>query len=319
VKKAFFQIGEDVNNTIEWDRAVVTSGETDGWEIKRAGDQEVEVKIILFLEHSPSKVKLSPLLSTLLGMHTATRPRVLMSLWQYIKANKLLDVHGKKTILNDQNLKTIFGCETMQFADIPKQLRSHLSPPDPVELSYVIRLSGEPKEHAMTYELNVEVDDPATIQASVVYKKEIAKIEEQIAQVIQQVNERKRKRDFMLQFSNDPVIFLNKTVDTQIRDYKLMHAYKGRDPEEERKTSFFYQPYVEDAVQLHISKHNAMHQPQVRVNFNLPTNMQTTITTPPSALPQPIFPSQTPPQLAQNAPQTHNFSQNPQHYPQTPQ
>lgn len=68
----------------QWDRATAT-GETDGWEVKRAGDQEIEVKIILFLEHSPSKVKLSPMLSTLLGMHTETRPRILMALWQYIK------------------------------------------------------------------------------------------------------------------------------------------------------------------------------------------------------------------------------------------
>ncbi len=46
----------------------MASGETDGWEIKRVGDQEVEVKIVIFLEHSPSKVKLSHTLFTLLGI-----------------------------------------------------------------------------------------------------------------------------------------------------------------------------------------------------------------------------------------------------------
>lgn len=68
----------------------------------------------------------------------------------------------------------------MQFADIPKHLRNHLSPPDPVELSHVIRLSGDPMDNSASYEISVEVDETVAIQPSAVYKKEISTIEEQV-------------------------------------------------------------------------------------------------------------------------------------------
>jgi len=75
----------------------------------------------LFLEQSPSKVKLSPDLAVLLNLHTETRPRIIMSLWQYIKvplvvisvfltymqANRLLDANDRKTITNDASLKKV--------------------------------------------------------------------------------------------------------------------------------------------------------------------------------------------------------------------
>jgi len=284
IKRAFIQLGSDPNNTIEWERSQVTGGDTDGWEIKRTGFEEIDVKIILILEQSPSKVKLSPDLSALLGgLHTETRPRIIMSLWQYVKANKLLDPNDRKTIINDAQLKRIFGCDSMQFSNLPQLLREHLGPPDPIEISYTIRLSGDTMQYNQYYDLQVDVDDTIAIQPSPAYKKEISNIEEQILSTVSQIHEHKRKREFMVNFHTDPINFMHKLIDNQIRDHKLVRSMPGRDPEEERQTPFYCQPYIEDSVHSYLTNHSTPQQPQTTVHIPnytpAPTPIQTITTT----------------------------------------
>ena len=57
--------------TVQWDKAQ-SHGDTDGFEIKRAGDAETTAKIILHLDYAPNRFKLSPALGGALGMHTDT-------------------------------------------------------------------------------------------------------------------------------------------------------------------------------------------------------------------------------------------------------
>jgi len=231
-----------------------------------------------------------------------------MSLWQYIKANRLLDATDRKTINNDANLKKIFGCDTMQFSSIPQLLREHLGPPDPVEIVHTIRLTGDPAEHSASYELQVEVDDTFAAQPPAHHKREIANCDEQILQLITQVNEHKRKRDFMLEFSKDPVRFMNKLIDQQIRDYKLMNSEPGRDTEEERHSQFYYQPYIEEAVQAYLNKYNNITSQQTNIEVHLPQPPAT----PTQSTQATLAAIQTQPPLAQ---QLTPFQQTPQTQP----
>lgn len=59
--------------------------DTDGFEIKRSGDQNVNCQIILHLDYSPEKYKLAPELSKLLNVHTESKAAIIMAVWQYIK------------------------------------------------------------------------------------------------------------------------------------------------------------------------------------------------------------------------------------------
>ena len=63
--------------------------ESDGFEIKRRGDTDVPVKILLYLDRHPEKFKLSPSLGHLLDIHTDTMPNVLVAIWQYVKVSFL--------------------------------------------------------------------------------------------------------------------------------------------------------------------------------------------------------------------------------------
>jgi len=77
---------------------------------------------------------------------------------------------------------------------------------------------------------------------------EIDTIESQIIDLVEKVNQHKRKRDFMLNFSRSPVEFIDFLISSQLRDVQLMHT-EGPTEEEIRHSSYYYQPFVEEAVQ----------------------------------------------------------------------
>ena len=54
--------------------------ETDGIEIKRTGNNDSELKIVLHLDHKPLKYKLSPELSAFIGASEETKENILHAL-----------------------------------------------------------------------------------------------------------------------------------------------------------------------------------------------------------------------------------------------
>ena len=93
-------------NLIEW-RRPVDFADTDGFEVKRAGDAEVKCRIHLFLDHRPVKYALQGGLAELLGMQIESRPTILMALWQYIKTNRLQSAEDRMVIKLDAPLQKV--------------------------------------------------------------------------------------------------------------------------------------------------------------------------------------------------------------------
>jgi SWI/SNF-related matrix-associated actin-dependent regulator of chromatin subfamily D len=92
--------------SFKWHRTPQTA-ETDGFQVKRAGDQNVKCKILMLLDYQPLQFKLDPRLSKFLGLTTATRPAIIQSLWQYIKTHKLQNNQEKEFIDCDHNLQEV--------------------------------------------------------------------------------------------------------------------------------------------------------------------------------------------------------------------
>jgi len=238
------------NHYLEWNSSP-TQNDVDGFEIKRLGNVETSVKVLLWPDHKPSQFKLSPQLSKLLNLHTDTRFRIIMGLWQYIKTNKLQSTEDRKTIINNPPLKEIFGLDKMEFSQIPTLLNTHLGPPDPLEIDFTIKLSGEPQESEHAYDIYIQSEEvsfgpTSTIDAST---KEIDTLDALILKNIDELNQHKRKHDFFMNFSNSPIEFIQNVIASQIRDFKVMKSDSGRDEEEERHSKFYYQPHVQEAVQ----------------------------------------------------------------------
>jgi SWI/SNF-related matrix-associated actin-dependent regulator of chromatin subfamily D len=126
------------NHLVEWHRTAQTA-ETDGFQVKRHGDQTLKCTILMLLDYQPPQFKLDSRLAKLLSIHTATRPVIIQSLWQYIKVHKLQDNQEKEFINLDKYLQQIFECDRIRFSDIPNKLNMHCMPPDPIVINHMIK------------------------------------------------------------------------------------------------------------------------------------------------------------------------------------
>lgn len=134
--------------------------ETDGFEIKRIGQTETNVTIFIQLDHT-DKFQITPALAAALQtpVHLLyTKQMVLKRLWSYIKVNRLFDPSQKSAIRFNERLRSLFNIERAEFHDLPRLLSHHMVPPNIIQISHTIRLSGDPMENEQWFELNVDVD-----------------------------------------------------------------------------------------------------------------------------------------------------------------
>jgi len=239
------------NHLVEWHRTNTTQ-ETDGFQVKRPGDQNVQCTLLLLLDYQPMQFKLDSRLARLLGIHTATRPTIISALWNYIKDHKLQDPHEREFINCDRYLTQIFDCFKMKFADIPQRLHPLLHPPDPIVINHLISVDGPDYRKTACYDIDVEVDDSLKTQMnnfllSTTSQQEISTLDTKIHETVETINQLKSQREFMLEFSKDPQEFLQRWIVSQARDLKSMADVVGN-PEEERRADFFFQDWSQEAV-----------------------------------------------------------------------
>merc|ERR1719509_261648 len=241
------------NHLVEWHRTPTTQ-ETDGFQVKRPGDKNVRCTVLLLLDYQPLQFKLDQRLARLLGVPTQTRPVIISALWQYIKTHKLQDAHEREFVNCDPFLKQIFQTERMKFAEIPQRLNPLLHPPDPIVINHLITVEGQAPEQKKTacYDIDVEVDDTLKVQMnsfllSTNSQMEIQNLDNKIHETVETINTMKTQREFYLSFSKDPQLFINKWLTSQSRDLKMMTDVAGN-PEEERHTDYYYQPWASEAV-----------------------------------------------------------------------
>nr|XP_014346365.1 PREDICTED: SWI/SNF-related matrix-associated actin-dependent regulator of chromatin subfamily D member 2 isoform X1 [Latimeria chalumnae] len=243
------------NHLVEWHR-MPTTQETDGFQVKRPGDVNVKCTLLLMLDHQPPQYKLDPRLARLLGVHTQTRANIMQALWLYIKNNKLQDSHEKEYINCNRYFRQIFNSIRMRFSEIPMKLAGLLQHPDPIIINHIISVDPNDQKKTACYDIDVEVDDPLKGQmsnflASTTNQQEIASLDIKIHETIESINQLKTQRDFMLSFSNNPQDFIHDWIKSQCRDLKIMTDVTGN-PEEERSSEFYDQPWAQEAVGRYI-------------------------------------------------------------------
>ncbi|XP_052812200.1 SWI/SNF-related matrix-associated actin-dependent regulator of chromatin subfamily D member 1-like isoform X2 [Mya arenaria] len=249
------------NHLVEWHRTTNTQ-ETDGFQVKRPGDQNVRCTVLLMLDYQPSQFKLDPRLARLLGVHTQTRPVIINALWQYVKTHKLQDPHEREFINCDRYLEQIFECKRMKFAEIPGKLHTLLMPPDPIVINHVITVEGPDARKTACYDIDVEVDDTLKQQMnsfllSTQSQNEIASLDNKVSchgnrpgkihETVETINQLKTNREFFLSFSKDPQEFINNWLISQTRDLKTMTDVTGN-PEDERHSDYYARPWSQEAV-----------------------------------------------------------------------
>ncbi|KAL1920286.1 uncharacterized protein VTP21DRAFT_1432 [Calcarisporiella thermophila] len=239
-------------NLVEWVKTP-TSQEVDGFEIKRKGDANVKARIMLHLDYSPAKFKLSPELADLLGVRVDTKPQVLLNLWQYVKNNKLQDSQDKRIINNNERLRKIFLMDRMMFSQLPDLINRHLLPPDPIVLDYLIRVDKDYHLSRHACDIEVELDDAlrqkmAAVISTTPSQKEIQTLHDQITRLLHSIAQTKMKRDFLVQFAKQPAEFVRRWCESQSRDLQVILGESQVGLEESRRSEFYRQEWVKEAV-----------------------------------------------------------------------
>ncbi|WOL12833.1 SWI/SNF complex componen [Canna indica] len=240
------------NPTIIWDQAR-SAVLHEGFEVKRKGDKEFTASIRLEMNHTPGKFRLSPPLMEVLGIEVDTRARIIAGIWQYVKAKKLQTPSDPSYFACDPPLRKVFGEDKMKFVMVSQKISQHLSPPQPIHLEHKIRLSGNGAVGNACYDVLVDVPFPlqremSAFLANTEKHKDIEACDEVICASIKKIYEHRRRRAFFLGFSQSPVEFINSLIASQSRDLKLVAGEASRNAEKERRSDFYSQPWVEDAV-----------------------------------------------------------------------
>eukprot|EP00123_Amoebidium_parasiticum_P013927 comp22227_c0_seq1/m.32765 comp22227_c0_seq1/g.32765 ORF comp22227_c0_seq1/g.32765 comp22227_c0_seq1/m.32765 type:complete len:417 (-) comp22227_c0_seq1:713-1963(-) len=240
--------GPGGDQTVEWVKPRgPDGGDVDGFEIKRAGQRPTSARLFLYPESVPPMFKLAPPLARLLGVGTQTKHNVLSSIWGYIKTYQLQDKDDKTLVNCNQQMQEVFGCTHLAFSSLPDRLLPLLSPMDPVEVTYGFGEDGE------CYDMDVDIDDVIgkqqlqTIPFSQQEAKDLADTEAQVLVLVKKIRNHSHRRDFMSQFSDDPIGFIHKWIGSQHRDLQLMQD-GGENLEEQRRAEFYNKAWVEEAT-----------------------------------------------------------------------
>lgn len=126
----------------------------------------------------------------------------------------------------DEKLSQLFDAEQIHFSQLPELINLHLSRPDPIVLEYTIRVDKQFNHSTKAYDMDVELDSVVrqkmmNVVASSQSQKDIMALDDKIVQCVQSINNSKIKRDFLMQFSRNPIEFINKWITSQARDLEV--------------------------------------------------------------------------------------------------
>lgn len=157
------------------------------------------------------------------------------------------------------HFRKYLGKTSSNFLWSHKKISNHLAPPQPIHLEHRIKLSGNSPAGNACYDILVDVPFPIqkelnALLANTEKTKEIEACEEAVCTAIRKIHDHRKRRAFFLGFSQSPVEFVNALVESQSTDLKLVAGEASHSAEKERRSDFYNQPWVEDAVIRYLNR-----------------------------------------------------------------
>jgi SWI/SNF-related matrix-associated actin-dependent regulator of chromatin subfamily D len=278
---------------IEWQKPQVQR-ETDGMEVKRQGNTEVELKVLMYLDYNPPKLKLKPTLAKFVGATEETRENVLAVLWSYIKTHRLIDPEERRYINNDAILQGLFNETRTELATVIEKFKHLTSEPDPIVIHHRLRLSGDWTETEHLHDIAVDVEDPFQFELasflgesqSVIFSHNsftniipalranatmeipqnpinsaVVELDRTIADEIKEVQKHLKRKQLIAEFLDSPTEAVMTLVEEQETHIQTLHAISkyeriNQDYRQDEQTSvFFKQPFVKDVVDRYLETH----------------------------------------------------------------
>ncbi|KAM0697731.1 hypothetical protein Q7P36_002585 [Cladosporium allicinum] len=218
----------------------------DKLEFERKGDENVNITISLFRDTERERYKLSPGLAQILDSEEEDMLGAVQGIWEYARATNLQEDDDKRTIVCDEPLRKLFNQEKLSFPYLPDILQPHLRPLPPVKLNYTIRVDkaylsppadGESRPSTPTiYDIRVPLPNPtayhihkyATSKSHLADLQSIVRTDDDLALLVQKLNQTNAKRKFYENLSKDPASFVKRWVSSQQRDLEVILAEATR-------------------------------------------------------------------------------------------
>lgn len=257
LKSLIIEFGDE---TVEWNKFSTSSPlNTDGFEIKRAvpsslassSNWEIPCNIHLQFDFSPERFRLAPALANLLNLTLATRPAIVVALWQYIKLHKLQESDEKKIINNDSALQELFKVPRMSFSDIPVLIEPYLLPPEPVTITYQIKNRQELNVLEQVFELEVDVDDPKSASRTFLPAnlfRDLSFYEGRLKELIEALHSSKINHKLLKSFAENPIETAQKLLKTCSKDFETLVGDIPVTLDELRSSEFYENDVVVEAV-----------------------------------------------------------------------
>lgn len=242
---------------VEWNKYNEKCLNSDGFEIKRPirneEKEEIPCKIHLQFDFTPEKYRLSPDLSNLLNLKLATRPTIVVALWQYIKLHKLQESDEKKIINNDSALQELFKVNRMSFSDIPVLIEPHLLPPEPVTISYSIKTSKQQELNVLeqVFEVEIELDDPKSAPRTFLPAnlfRDLNFYEGRLKELLESLHSSKINEKLLKSFAENPVKTAQIILKNYSKDYETVVGDLPVTLEEIKSAEFYENEQVTEAV-----------------------------------------------------------------------
>jgi len=256
--------GKSNQEIVEWHETCVPPEQRvgfDGLDVKRSGSSPVKATIYIQLKEYPDKFKLSPELATILGISEESKPGAVVSLWQYIRFHNLQDVDEKRLIRCDDALFNLFKREKIMLPHLVELLGAHLSPREPIKIEYTIDPTQDLDNRDIAFDVPIQVDHPLRTKLLDMLnmwhndQMTLSNYETALLKDIQALNLLEYQREFYEEFAKDPVNFLDKWTDSQMRDLKVIYCDRQFSEEMVRQSSFYSDDLLNANLHLFLDKH----------------------------------------------------------------
>lgn len=249
-------------SVVEWNKLSDPDSEFDGIEIKRKGNKDTPVKILIYLDRKPEAYRLAKPLADLLGIHTDTVSNIVMALWKYIKSRKLQDYEDKKHVDCDEELFKIFNQKRILLSNLPQMIRPYLLPPDPVVIDYVVRTDKEYSYSPTAYDVSIDTINLFAKQKSATLllastsaqHRDLAVLNKKIQKLTSDISNAQLKRDFLKGFVSDPVAFMERWIASQSRDLETILGEPWLDTSEISRSTLFTGENARNAIAHYLSQ-----------------------------------------------------------------
>lgn len=249
---------------IEW-RKETSVALSDGFEIKRLGQEDCEVKVSIWLDTSPKEFKVIKSLQKLLGVDKGTVNEVVKALWHYIQENELQAQTNPLEVHLDRDLQKLLGTAEaiMPIKALAAEMQQFLGPADPLVFKYVVRMDTTDGE-ADLYDLKMKV--PETIRfgtsspcspfeaRSPQYANDLQRVQDKILSTISDINRHTRRREFLMAFAEAPLEVTNMMVSGQAKEIIAVNQELIK-KENDRMASAYQKDWVPDAVDRYLREH----------------------------------------------------------------